>query len=302
LSWDCRFWVVSYDDGVVADVTAEVDLSAYFARIGYTGGTDPTLATLSGLVAGHNRSIPYETLDPLLGIPVADLGPAALTDKLVRRRRGGFCFEHSGLMQHVLTHMGFGVDALACRVVWMNPGGPLPAPTHVALAVTMPDVDGAYLVDVGFGGQTLSSPIQLVAGPVQTTRHEPYRIRNHADGFVLETYIRGTWQALYTFTSRPQPMIDLEVCSWYASTHPKSPFVTGLSAALVIDDARRNLRGRRLAIRGRDGSTEKIWFDTAGEVLIALNRLFGIDLTGLAGAEARVQTVLDNDQAAFFSA
>jgi arylamine N-acetyltransferase len=166
----------------------------------------------------------------------------------------------------------------------------------------MPEVDGAYLVDVGFGGQTLSSPIRWVAGPVQTTRHEPYRIRDHGDGFVLETYIRGTWQALYTFTLRPQPRIDLEVCSWYASTHPKSPFVNGLSAGIVGDDARRNLRGRRLAIRGRDGGAEKIWFDNAAEVMVALSGTFGIDLTGLTGAESRIQTVLDNDEAAFFSA
>ena len=81
--------------------------------------------------------------------------------------------------------------------------------------------------------------------------------------------IRGEWQPLYMFTTRPQPRIDLEVGSWYVSTHPNSFFVTGLTAALVTDDARWNMRGRNLAIH-RAGKTEQIRFDTAADVLDAL--------------------------------
>jgi hypothetical protein len=65
---------------------------------------------------------------------------------------------------------------------------------------------------------------------------------------VLEAEIRGAREPLHVFTTRPQPMIDLQVGSWYASTYPESTFVVGLSAALVTDDARYNLRGRNLAI------------------------------------------------------
>ena len=233
-------------------VTDAVDVAAYFDRIGYRGPAEPTVETVHTLVAAHNRSIPFENLDPLLGIPVADLSAATLTDKLVHRRRGGYCYEHNGLMGYVLEEMGFGVERLAGRVVWMNPDGPLPAQTHQVLSVTVPGVDGPLLVDVGFGGQTLTSPIRLEAGPVQETRHEPYRIRDRGDGYQLEAEIRGKWQPLYMFTTQPQPRIDLEVGSWYVSTHPNSFFVTGLTAALVTDDARWNMRGRHLAIhRGR---------------------------------------------------
>ncbi len=72
------------------------DLAAYFRRIGYTGPTEPTVETLQALVAAHNGAIPFENLDPLMGIPVADLGPDALFDKLVHRRRGGYCYEQNG--------------------------------------------------------------------------------------------------------------------------------------------------------------------------------------------------------------
>lgn len=281
---------------MTTEVTDAVDVAAYFDRIGYQGPAEPTVETVQALVASHNRSIPFENLDPVMGIPVADLSAAALTDKLVHRHRGGYCYEQNGLMGYVLEELGFGVERLAGRVVWLNPDGPLPAQTHHVLSVTAPDVDGRLLVDVGFGGQTLTSPIRLEAGPVQQTRHEPYRIRERGDGYQLEAEVRGEWQPLYMFTARPQPRIDLEVGSWYVSTHPDSFFVTGVTAALVTDDARWNLRGRNLAIH-RAGETEKIRFDTAAEVLDALTDRFGIDLTDLGDAadvEARVNELLDS--------
>jgi arylamine N-acetyltransferase len=80
---------------MTTEVADGVDVAAYFDRIGYRGPAEPTVDTVRALVAAHNRSIPFENLDPLLGIPVADLSAAALTDKLVQRRRGGYCYEHA---------------------------------------------------------------------------------------------------------------------------------------------------------------------------------------------------------------
>src|SRR5688572_28165698 len=102
-----------------------MDIAAYLARIGYQGPAQadpgslrssppkPTLDTLHGLVAAHNRSIPFENLDPLMGIPVHDLSAQALTAKLVHRRRGGYCYENNGVMGYALEALGYGVDRLA---------------------------------------------------------------------------------------------------------------------------------------------------------------------------------------------
>lgn len=57
-----------------------LDLTAYFDRINYRGATDPTLDVLQDLVTVHSRTIPFENLDPLLGVPVDDLSPQALAD------------------------------------------------------------------------------------------------------------------------------------------------------------------------------------------------------------------------------
>lgn len=277
-------------------MAAMTDLSDYFLRIGYAGPATPTHETLHALVAAHTGAIPFENLDPLTGIPVADLGRAALFDKLVARRRGGYCYEQNGVMGYALAELGFGVQRLGGRVVWMDSSGELPAMTHEALSVTVPGDDRPWLVDVGFGGQTLSSPIRLEVDTVQPTRHEPYRILSDGDGYVLQAQIRGDWQTLYMFTAQPRPRIDREVGSWYVSTYPRSTFVVGLSVALLTDDARWNLRGRNLAIHS-GGATERIRFATAADVLDTLTDRFGIDLTDLGDrvdVEARVNAVLDS--------
>jgi arylamine N-acetyltransferase len=282
-----------------------MDIAAYLARIGYQGPAQadpgplrssppkPTLDTLHGLVAAHNRSIPFENLDPLMGIPVHDLSAQALTAKLVHRRRGGYCYENNGVMGYALEALGYGVDRLAGRVVWMQPpGAPQSGLTHNVLAVTVPGEDGRFLVDVGFGGQTLSSPIRLQAGPVQQTRHEPYRLVEHPEGLQLQAQVRGEWQPLYQFSLRTQPLVDLSIGSWYSSTYPTAVFVVGLSVALVTDDARWNLRGRNLAIHA-DGGTERIRLDSAADVLDQVVNRFGIDVSGLGDVEARINQVLD---------
>jgi arylamine N-acetyltransferase len=273
-----------------------VDLSGYFDRINYRGAIEPNLGVLQDLVTAHTRTIPFENLDPVMGVPVDDLSPKALTDKLVNRRRGGYCYEQNGLMGYVLAEIGFRVRRLAGRVTWMLPSdAPVPAQTHTVLAVTFPGSVGPYLVDVGFGGQTLTSPIRFETGSVQQTTHEPYRLEDRRDGLVLQAQVRGEWQSLYEFTTRTQPAIDLKVGSWYVSTQPSSFFVTSLMVARVTDDARINLAGRNLTIHRADAS-EKIRLDHAAAVVDTLRDRFGIDVAGLGERsvlEARIDKILD---------
>lgn len=273
-----------------------LDLGAYFDRIGYRGAAEPNLEVLQDLMTAHTGAIPFENLDPLMGVPVDDLSPGALTDKLVHRRRGGYCYEQNGLMGYALAEIGFRVRRLVGRVVWMlPPDAPLGAQTHTVLAVTFPGSQGSYLVDVGFGGQTLTSPIRFETANAQQTTHEPYRLNDRGDGLVLQAMVRGDWKPLYVFGTQTVPQIDLKVGSWYVSTHPESIFVTGLMAALTTDDARYNLAGRNLTVHRADGS-EKIRLDDAAAVIDVLSERFGIDVAGLGerGAlEARIGQVLD---------
>ena len=270
----------------MADMT--LDLSAYFERINYHGTADPRLDVLQDLVTAHTRTIPFENLDPLLGRPIDDLSPESLADKLVRRGRGGYCYEHNGLFGYVLAELGFSVRRLGARVVWTRPpDAPVPPLMHTLLAVTLPGDEQPYLVDVGFGGQTPTSPILLETGPAHQTTLEPYRLQEFGDTLVLQAEIRGEWQSLYQFATRTAPPIDLEMGSWYASTHPSSHFVTDLVASLVTAESRYNLSGRNLAIHS-GGATEKIRLDDASAVVDMLIDRFDINV-----ADAGERTVLE---------
>ena len=271
-----------------------LDLPGYFERIGYRGPVEPTLDVLQELITAHTHSIAFENLDPLLGVPVDDLSPEALVDKLVHRRRGGYCYEHNGLMGYVLEELGFGVRRFAARVVWMHePGSPVPSQTHTLLGVAPPGAPQLFLVDVGFGGQTPTSPLRLETGSVQRTTHEPYRLQSRGDVLVLQAEIRGEWQSLYEFATRTAPPIDLLVASWYVSTHPSSHFVTDLIASLVTADGRCNLSGRHLSIHG-DGGTKKIELPDTAAIVDTLTDRFGINVADTgerATLEARLAKV-----------
>ena len=67
--------------GVVPEDT--VDLAGYLARIGHHGPALPELATLQALHVLHPAAIPFENLDPLLGLPVP-LDLSSLQGKMVR--------------------------------------------------------------------------------------------------------------------------------------------------------------------------------------------------------------------------
>jgi N-hydroxyarylamine O-acetyltransferase len=97
-----------------------IDLHAYLQRIDHGRPVSPDLSTLQALAAAQVGAIPFENLNPLLGLPV-DLDPAALQRKLVHDGRGGYCFEQNLLFPEVLRAIGFEVSALVARVLWMQP-------------------------------------------------------------------------------------------------------------------------------------------------------------------------------------
>lgn len=233
-------------------MVSTIDLAAYFARIGYSGLAEPTLAVLRDLHARHPAWIAFEALDPFLGRPV-DIDPAAIQAKLVQGRRGGYCFEQNGLFHDVLAALGFSVSALGARVVWMTPGRQAPV-THRLTLVDLPG-ERRFLADVGFGGQSPTMPLRLEPGLEQETPHGAYRVAR--DGEVHETQMRlgeGRWEPMYRFTLAPQSRADFEVSNWFTSTHPRGRFTRNLVAARVVGDTRVNLLNASLSVRGPDGA------------------------------------------------
>jgi N-hydroxyarylamine O-acetyltransferase len=222
---------------------APADLAAYLARIGHAGEVAPTRATLAALQLAHVCAIPFETLDSLTGrAPALDL--PALMDKLVRSRRGGYCFEHNRLFKAALEAVGFRPVGLLGRVFLGEPEDAEPARTHMLLRVPCEGED--LIADVGFGGQVLTGPIRLVPGLVQETPHEPYRLDEERGLWSLRALVGGEWRLLYRFTLEPALPIDYEVGNHYVATHPASFFTRALVAARILPRGRLTLLNRRL--------------------------------------------------------
>ena len=137
-----------------------IDLDAYLRRVGWHGGVAADELTLRGLAVAHVAAIPFENLNPLLGLPV-ELDTPALERKLVHDGRGGYCFEQNLLFAAVLRTIGFEVSGLIARVLWQHPEDAVTAQTHMLLRV---DLDGgSWLADVGFGNQVLTGTLRLGA-------------------------------------------------------------------------------------------------------------------------------------------
>ncbi|QJY48538.1 arylamine N-acetyltransferase family protein [Pseudonocardia broussonetiae] len=260
----------------------------YFARIGLPAPAVPDLAALRDVVAAHTRTIPFENLDPLTGRDV-DISPAAVTAKLVDGGRGGYCFEQNTLLRSVLDGLGYRVTGLAARVVWGVPPGAAPtALSHMLLRVELPE--GPHLVDVGFGGQTLTGVLALVPDVTQETPHEPFRVHLDpaSDGVhEMQARIGDGWRPMYRFDLRPAPEIDYEVGNWYVSRHPRSGFVTGLRAGRAAPDRRFALGGMlggggaALSVHHLGGPSERRDLRSAAELRKVLERDLLIDTSGL---------------------
>ncbi|MDX2303314.1 MAG: arylamine N-acetyltransferase [Microscillaceae bacterium] len=268
----------------------KLDIEAYFRRIAFDGERKADLKTLRLIHYLHPQYIPFENLNSFLGLPV-DLNMDAIEQKLVFNSRGGYCFEHNLLLMEVLKALGFQVKGLAARVQWNLPEDLVSPRGHMLLLVELDN--RRLLVDVGFGGLTLTSPLSLDIAWDQQTTHGTFRILNqNQDVFTLQVNLQGEWKTMYTFSLEEQFWVDYKVSNWYISTHPDSHFTYMLIAGLCTPDRRYALRNNQLSVHFSDGVTEKIILETSQDIQKVLEEMLGIRLPKVDHLEAMLQKVV----------
>ena len=253
-----------------------MDLEAYFARTGSERPATPDKAALTALIRAHLAAFPFENIDVQLGRPVS-IDPDAIFDKLVTRRRGGWCFEQNGLFGRVLQALGYEVRRLSAGVM-RQVQGDASMGNHLALAVTL---EGRpWLVDVGFGG-ILRGPLPIAAGEED---HAPYRVAlRMVDGMwrFEERYADGD-PFSYDFTEEPaDEALFAERCG-QLQTRPESPFVQNLVVQQRRGDTHTSLRGRVLVTRGPEGETRTL-LQNAEALVEQLDQRFGLQVPEAAG-------------------
>jgi N-hydroxyarylamine O-acetyltransferase len=230
---------------------ADSDLGAYLERIGHSQAVLPDPASLQALHLAHATHIPFENLDVLLQRPIL-IDLASLADKLVARKRGGYCFEQNLLFAAVLQRLGFALTPLAARVRY-RAHTVLPR-THMLLLVHFDG--GDWIADVGFGGEGLLLPIPLREG-VETHHYAwTYRVTKESGRkgsgpqesglWLLQSRHDDAWTDLYAFTTERQHPADYEMANYYMSTHPNSRFVQTLTVQLPGTEVRHVLRNLEL--------------------------------------------------------
>jgi len=254
-----------------------LDVDAYLRRLGVGWPLPPTAETLRLLHRAHALAIPFENLDVVLGRGV-DLDLGAMQAKLLRSRRGGYCYEHNMLFAALLERLGYRVTRLYARPD-LEFRKTLPR-THLALRVELDD-GTVQLADVGFGDDGPLEPVPFVDGAVSEQGGWVYRLahdREREQPWGVHLRRGGAWFPLYRFTLEAHHHIDCVVANHYISTHPRSPFVGRVFVERLAEDWRLNLDDRELTLRRADGGREVSRVEDDGYADLLADR-FGIELT-----------------------
>lgn len=191
------------------------EFAAYKKALGLGSVQLPTVETLELMVRRHVELIPYQNMDlviearkPVLARKSTELTVPVLIQKLLIEKRGGMCYETSELMYAALTHVGFDVKRLACAALNGEEYDATRSHNHNILVVTLQRK--AYLVDVGYGYNSLHAPIGFdLDNALETVvdANDHYRMQVFEDHYVLSLKIQEAWCSLYSF-ERPLSFSD----------------------------------------------------------------------------------------------
>ncbi|HUI90173.1 MAG TPA: arylamine N-acetyltransferase [Anaerolineales bacterium] len=251
-----------------------MDIPTYLKRIGYDQAVQPNHATLCGIHRAHMLHVPFENLDIMpLHKPIR-LDEQSLWDKIVVRRRGGFCYELNGLFAWLLKQIGFGVTYLNGRV-FTHDGSLGIDFDHLALLVHASGESARWLADVGFG-DSFMEPLRLEDRGAQTQGLRAYRLEETSDGYTIWQRNDGLWNREYLFDLQPRDFPhDYAAACLYHQTSPQSHFTRQGIISRATMDGRISLEAGRLIIT-EGGRRREHPVAGAEEYRALLNAHFGV--------------------------
>ena len=238
----------------------------YLALLGSSTVPAPDLATLRALHLRHLLTVPFENLDIHLGVENV-LDPEHVFDKIVTRRRGGWCYELNGLFALLLEAFGFDVTRYSAAVVL---GEPSPDFAHLTLRV---DLDRPWLADVGFGA-SFTRPLRLDDEDDQERDGKRYRLARGDDGRMV---LHEDDAPQYTFAMEPRRMEQFAEMCRRQQTDPGSHFLHAPMCTRATADGRETLSGMRLITTTPAGRAERELADEEERAAV-LRDVFGVDL------------------------
>jgi N-hydroxyarylamine O-acetyltransferase len=249
-----------------------VDIPAYLARIHYSGPTEANAKTLRALHRAHLVAVPFENLDIHL-VRKITVDEAAILNKVVALRRGGFCYELNGAFAALLRALGFQVTLLSARVARAN-GDEGPEFDHLTLRV---DLEDPWLADVGFG-ESFLEPLRLEAGRDQLDPTGTYQLRAQDERLRMEKFVAdGSWKPQYSFSLQARRLEEFAGMCRYHQTSPESSFTQKRLCSRATPDGRITLSEMKLITTSK-GEREERSLASEEEWNITLSEQFGIRL------------------------
>ncbi|SNS45720.1 N-hydroxyarylamine O-acetyltransferase [Ekhidna lutea] len=250
----------------------KIDIEAYLERIGLSH-KPASLEYLKKLQKAHLLHIPFENLDIHYKNKIT-LDYQKIFDKVITRRRGGFCYELNGLFYHLLYHLGFDCYIISGQV-WSHKKEAFGRPfDHMAIVVKLKDE--LWLVDVGFGDGQIA-PLKITVGELQMDYTQYWKIETDPDeNLILRHSSTGSYlENRIKFTLEERELIQfLEMCEYHQSS-PDSPFTQKKLATILTQDGRVTLTDRKLKIKSL-GETEEKPILHEDDFLSKLEHHFGI--------------------------
>lgn len=245
----------------------------------------PDLALLTEIARRHVAQFAFSSVGTRLGDDLP-LDLASLYQRIVVQQRGGYCFEHNGLVHDVLAELGFSVRLSLGRVIYnqaIHPGL-----TH---RVTLVDcAQGRYLVDVGFGPLGPSRPVAWTDNTASPGEHR-FRVAEPSPGELhLQTWKDGGFFSLYRFELARYGQADCELGHFFSHKHPKAVFVNNLVASRILDDEVRSLRNRDYRVLRASGDQAAV-ITSAGQLRRILADDFGLVVSEAEGERLYGQLV-----------
>jgi len=248
-------------------------VNEYLSRIGIVRPATADAAALHELHCAHLMAVPFENLSIHLGEPIS-LADSDILEKIVIRRRGGFCYELNGAFALLLEALGFGVTRLAARVY--GGGGLGPPFDHLCLAVRPADDGAPWLADVGFGSHS-TYPLLLDGREEQDDPAGRFQIVPAPDG---DLDVLKDSEPQYRLERRTRSLDDFVPTCWWQQTAPESHFRTNVICSRLTAEGRISVAGRTL-IRTTGGVRTEHELADDDAVLAAYREHFGIELNRL---------------------
>jgi N-hydroxyarylamine O-acetyltransferase len=252
------------------DVMDDATVNAYLDRIGMPRPELLDATALAHLHRAHLLTVPFENLSVHRSEPIG-LGEADLVQKIVTRRRGGFCYELNGIFALLLQALGAQVTRVGARVHGDDGFGP--PFDHLALIVQPADGSGPWLCDIGFGSHS-TFPLDLSSRAEQDDPGGTFRLTEAPDGD-LDVLLNDKPQ--YRIERRERSLADFVPTCWWQQTSPDSHFTHSLICSRLTPEGRISLSGRTLISTVNGVRTEQE-LAADDEVLAAYRKHFGVEL------------------------